>query len=46
MAKMIIHAFESLSEVLNCTVCRDGWFSRSRGRGTCSWHKGIFRIFH
>lgn len=26
--------------VLPCTLCRDGWLSRSFGRGTCSWHGG------
>jgi hypothetical protein len=25
----------------SCTECRDGWKSRSAGRGTCSWHGGI-----
>jgi hypothetical protein len=24
-----------------CTRCKDGWLSRSIGRGTCSWHHGI-----
>jgi hypothetical protein len=24
-----------------CVLCRDGWRSRSVGRGTCSWHGGI-----
>jgi hypothetical protein len=24
-----------------CTLCKDGWWSSSSGRGTCSWHKGI-----
>ncbi len=23
------------------SVCRDKWFSRSRGSGTCSWHHGV-----
>lgn len=23
------------------TTCGDGWISRSTGRGTCSWHKGV-----
>lgn len=22
-------------------VCRDGWYSRSTGSGTCSWHGGV-----
>ena len=25
------------------SACRDGWASRSRGRGTCSWHGGLYR---
>lgn len=24
-----------------CTQCKDGWLSRSSGRGTCSWHGGV-----
>jgi hypothetical protein len=23
------------------SICKDGWFSRSSGRGTCSWHGGV-----
>jgi hypothetical protein len=23
------------------TICKDGWLSRSTGRGTCSWHRGV-----
>ena len=23
------------------SVCKDGWLSSSRGRGTCSWHNGV-----
>jgi hypothetical protein len=42
MARMMIAAFESLTE--NCTLCQDLWISFSRGKGTCSWHKGIFRF--
>lgn len=22
-------------------VCNDGWYSRSSGQGTCSWHGGV-----
>lgn len=25
----------------NCTRCKDGWSSRSVGRGACSWHGGV-----
>jgi hypothetical protein len=24
-----------------CRFCKDGWMSRSSGRGTCSWHGGV-----
>jgi hypothetical protein len=45
MAKIMTDVLESFAEAIGCTLCRDGWFSRSIGKGTCSWHKGIFRIF-
>jgi len=25
--------------------CRDGWVSRSSGRGTCSWHGGCIKTW-
>ena len=24
-------------------ICRDGWWSKSEGSGTCSWHGGVKR---
>ncbi len=27
------------------SICRDGSISRSQGRGTCSWHKGVRKKF-
>jgi len=27
-------------------VCNDGWISHSQGRGTCSWHDGVFYYFY
>jgi hypothetical protein len=35
-------ALAVIVKVAICTVCRDGWLSGSKGRGTCSWHGGIF----
>lgn len=26
-------------------LCRDGWVSRSSGRGTCSWHGGCIKTW-
>jgi hypothetical protein len=34
-------ALAAIVGIATCTACRDGWLSRSRGRGTCSWHGGI-----
>ncbi|WP_281239926.1 hypothetical protein [Flavobacterium praedii] len=28
------------------SICRDGKISHSQGRGTCSWHNGVYRKFH
>lgn len=30
----------------NGSICRDGTTSRSQGRGTCSWHKGVSYKFY
>jgi hypothetical protein len=27
--------------MFGCVFCKDGWLSRSSGRGTCSWHGGV-----
>jgi hypothetical protein len=37
----VVLALAFVGVTLACTQCRDGWRSRSTGRGTCSWHGGI-----
>jgi hypothetical protein len=38
--------FATIRAVTSCdgrtgSICKDGWLSRSTGRGTCSWHRGV-----
>jgi hypothetical protein len=30
-----------VAKAVPCMLCKDGWLSRSFGRGTCSWRGGI-----